>query len=62
MAQVKSNGKVRYEAPTVTDLGSVEELTQGQVQLEVDDFPAGSKVYSGVLHNPFPSLPPIPQP
>ena len=62
MAEVKTTEKARYEAPTVTDLGSVEELTQGQIQVEVKDFPVGSPVYSGVLHNPFPSLPPIPQP
>jgi len=34
--------RARYEAPAITDFGSVEELTQGVLQINIQDFPVGS--------------------
>jgi len=48
--------KQPYESPVVTDYGSIEDITKGQIAVNLDDFPIGAKVIS-----PIPSLP-IPLP
>jgi hypothetical protein len=50
----------QYEAPIVTDFGSVEELTQGQINIAIDDFPIGANASLSLpIIGPLPSLPPI---
>lgn len=54
--------KQTYEAPTVTDFGSVEELTQGQLEIHAQDFPVGSRTVGSLpVVGPLPSLPTLPQ-
>lgn len=58
---MQTQERARYEAPIVTDFGSVEELTQGQINVNIDDFPVGSsKPASAPVVGPLPTLPPIP--
>ena len=51
--------RMPYEPPVVTDYGTIEELTQGQLAVNLDDFPVGAKLIypsggprpPGVLHS-----------
>jgi hypothetical protein len=54
----KDQERARYEAPTVTDFGSVEELTRGQIQINVEDFPVGNTP----IHASLPVVGPVTAP
>lgn len=53
----------RYSRPEISDLGSVEEITLGQINIDIDDFPVGARdVLSGPIPGQpdvFPTLPPL---
>ena len=34
--------RAEYEAPTITDFGPIEEITQGNLRVNVQDFPLGN--------------------
>lgn len=38
--------RATYEAPEITDFGSIEEITQGALKVNLDDFPVGARLIS----------------
>jgi hypothetical protein len=58
--------KKDYEAPIITDFGALEEITQGTLAVNLDDFPIGAKIIcpSGAINcpppGPLPSGLPLP--
>jgi len=47
--------RAEYEAPTITDFGAIEEITQGNLKVNIQDFPLGAPsailpVLSGLPH------------
>jgi hypothetical protein len=63
MLTMTETTKKPYEAPVIVDFGALEDITQGALAVNLDDFPVGAKVIcpSGqVCNNPGPLPIPLP--
>lgn len=55
----ETKSRAPYEAPAVTDFGSIEEITRGQLAVNLDDFPVGARLIAPSGAIPPPAPPPI---
>lgn len=41
--------RAEYEAPAITDFGPIEEITQGNLKINIQDFPLGNVAILPIL-------------